>query len=140
MTNDTYPCSPREELDDLPHFPRLCEKIRLEADGRLHHELHANLGKGMDLWVCQFLGIDYDDLKFRVLAGDSNESVLSWAKTNGVKRDEEETKWFRSYMHTRGFRDDLADKLSQRCRESGFEGRDDILTFMDYIDADEGRL
>ena len=43
-------------------------------------------------------------------------------------------------MSTRGFRDDLAERLAQRKEESGFGHRDDILTFMDYIDADEGRM
>jgi hypothetical protein len=43
-------------------------------------------------------------------------------------------------MKTRGFRDDLAERLAQRKAESGFQDRADIVTFMDYIDADEGRI
>ena len=42
-------------------------------------------------------------------------------------------------MRTRGFRDNLAERLKARKAESGFENREDIVTFMDYIDADEGR-
>ena len=57
---DQLPCSPKEEIEGLVYFRRLCEKVRLMAAGKLHHDLHANLGKAMDLWACQFLGLRYD--------------------------------------------------------------------------------
>ena len=137
--SELYACSPRVEIDGLPYLPRLCEKIRLFAAGDLHPELHANLGKGMDLWTCQFLGVDYEDLKTKVLSGASDAEALSWAGQNGAQRAEFEKDWFRSYLLNRGFRDDFSAKLATRIEESGFQGRDDILTFCDYIDADEGR-
>ena len=40
----------------------------------------------------------------------------------------------------RGYRDDMSEKLAMRIEESGFQDRNDIETFCDYIDADEGRL
>ena len=48
--------------------------------------------------------------------------------------------WWNAYMRTRGFRDDLSERLATRIQESGFGEKDGILSFMDYIDADEGRL
>lgn len=47
--------------------------------------------------------------------------------------------WFSAYLKTRGFRDDLADRLAARKKEDPRTDRDDILTFMDYIEVDEGR-
>ena len=135
----TAPCSPKLELEGVIYFPRLCDKIRLMQAGELHEEYHANLGRGMDLWTCQFLGVEYESLAALVRAGASNEETLDWARENGVSRPEHECHWWRSYMLTRGFRDDLAERLVVRKAESGLSDRDDIQTFMDYIDADEGR-
>jgi hypothetical protein len=140
MSADTYPPSPKDELDGLPYFPRLCEKVRLFAADELPSDFHGNLGKGMDLWTCQYLGIAYEDLKGKVLAGASNEEALQFARVSGVARSEEEAAWFRAYILTRGFRDDFAERLATRIAESGFGDREDILTFCDYIDADEGRM
>jgi gluconokinase len=137
--NGTIPCSPKIEIDGLVYFPRLCEKIRLHAAGKLWDELHGNLGSGMDLWTCQFLGVDYDALAEQVRNGASDHEALAWARKQGISRPDHELAWWNAYIRTRGFRDDLAERLAQRIKESGFGHRDDILTFMDYIDADEGR-
>ena len=135
-----YPCSPKLEIEDLIYFPRLCDKIRLHSEGKLGEDYHANLGGGMDLWICQFLGIKYPALAELVRAGASDADALKWAKQNGSERPAHEFAWWNAYMRTRGFRDDLSEKLASRIDEAGFGDREEILTFMDYIDADEGRL
>ena len=134
------PRSPRDEIDGVIYFPRLCDKVRLHAAGKLHPQYHANLGSGMDLWTCQFLGVEYSALADQILAGRSDTEALEWAQENGVERSTAEFAWWSSFMRTRGFRDDLAEKLALRKAESGLDHRDNIMTFMDYIDADEGRF
>ena len=57
------PRSPKDEIDGLPYLPRLCDKIRLKQSGNLDPEYHPNLGIGMDLWTCQYLGVDYEALR-----------------------------------------------------------------------------
>jgi cytochrome P450 len=47
--------------------------------------------------------------------------------------------WFLAYMKNRGFRDDLSKRLAERKKEDPKTDRDDILSFMDYIEVDEGR-
>lgn len=133
------PRSPRDEIDGVIYFPRLCHKVRLHAAGKLDPQYHANLGSGMDLWTCQFLGVEYPALADQIRSGKSDTEALEWAQENGVARSTAEFAWWSSFMRTRGFRDDLAEKLAQRKAESGLEHRDNIQTFMDYIDADEGR-
>jgi hypothetical protein len=133
------PRSPRDEIDGLVYFPRLCDKVRLHAAGTLAPDYHDNLGSGMDLWTCQFLGVDYAALAAEIRAGKSDAEALAWARENGSVRTAPELAWWTAYMKTRGFRDDLAVRLAQRKAESGLQDRDDILCFMDYIDADEGR-
>ncbi|MCW1886920.1 DUF5069 domain-containing protein [Luteolibacter flavescens] len=134
------PRSPRDEIDGVIYFPRLCDKVRLYAAGKLHPQYHANLGGGMDLWTCQFLGVEYAALAEEVRHLDSDAEALAWASENGATRSPQEFAWWSAFMRTRGFRDDLAEKLAQRKAESGFQDREDIVTFMDYIDADEGRI
>ena len=139
MSTESYPSSPRVELDGLPYFPRLCEKARLHGAGELHRELIDNLGKGMDLWMCQFLGVEYEALKAEILNGASNEQALQFAKENGVSRPDYERDWFLAYLQKRGFRDNLSEKLQMRVAELETEAKDGIKTFFDYIDVDEGR-
>jgi hypothetical protein len=140
--SSTYeiPRSPRDEIDGVIYFPRLCHKVRLHAAGGLDPQYHANLGAGMDLWTCQFLGVDYIALAEQIRGGKSDAEALAWARESGTARSAPEFAWWSAFMRTRGFRDDLAERLVLRKAESGFRDRDDILTFMDYIDADEGRL
>jgi hypothetical protein len=134
------PRSPRDEIDGVLYFPRLCDKVRLHATGQLAPQYHANLGSGMDLWTCHFLGVDYAELAEQIRSGLSDAEALQWARQHGVPRSDLELAWWSAFMRTRGFRDDLAEKLVQRKAESGFQDRADIQTFPDYIDADEGRM
>ena len=133
------PRSPKDEIDGLLYFPRLCDKIRLKQAGDLDPEYHPNLGLGMDLWTCQFLGVDYADLEKQVSDGSSDSEALNWAREHGAPRADTDAAWWRSYMSNRGFRDDLSQRLIERKTETGMSQRDDIQSFMDYIDADEGR-
>lgn len=138
-TGYQMPCSARDELDGIVYLPRLCDKIRKHHAGILHPEFHANLGLGMDLWTCQFLGVDYNDLKSKIIDGATDEDVLTWARENGVTRPDYEKSWFLAYMKNRGFRDDLSKRLAERKKEDPDTDRNDILSFMDYIEVDEGR-
>jgi hypothetical protein len=140
--SDSYetPRSPRDEIDGVLYFPRLCHKVRLHAAGRLHPQYQANLGGGMDLWTCQFFGVDYAELAEQIRGGMTDQEALAWTRENARPRSATEFAWWQAYMRGRGFRDDIADRLVQRKVESGFADRHDILTFMDYIDADEGRM
>ncbi len=136
---DTYPCSPKTEINGIPYFARMCQKIRLHGVGELHPDLQQNLGRAMDAWTCQFFGVDYDVLKQTVLAGKTDQEALVWAQETGMQRPDHERDWWCSFMRNVGFQDALAVRLRERIEESGLSDRDDILTMFDYIDADEGR-
>lgn len=140
--SETYetPRSPHDEIEGIPYFPRLCHKVRLHAAGKLHPQYQGNLGGASDLWTCQFLGVDYAGLAEQVCAGMSDAEALAWAREKGGARPDCEVAWWKAFMRTRGFRDDLAERLVTRKEESGFAERADIQTFFDYIDADEGRM
>jgi gluconokinase len=131
--------SPHEKTGGIVYFARMLDKIRVHAAGRLPQEYHANLGGGFDESCCKFLWIDYPALVNRVHAGGSDEEILSWAFQEGRKPNDREILVWNDFMRKRGWNDEATDRLKTRKNESGFSGREDILTFFDYIDADEGR-
>lgn len=135
-----YPKSPRAETGGIVYFGRMVEKIRLMAAGELHPDLHANLGKGFDERCANFLGVGYDALRAQALEGPTDEQLLEWCFANGKRPTADEIEVWNGFMSKRGWNDELAETLARRKKESGFEGRDDIRTMFDYIDADEGRL
>lgn len=133
-----YPVSPKEEIDGVVYFRRLCSKIRLFQAGKLDEAYRPNMGRAMDLWACQFLQVEYNELRQKVESGATDEEAYQWAIEAGKSPNENEKTWWNSYMRNVGFRDFLAEKLAFRIEEAGFEEKN-ILTFFDFIDADEER-
>jgi len=131
--------SPREEVEGLVYFGRMVDKLRLEQAGKLPADYRENLGKGFDAACCDFLGVSYEKLRDRVRQGGTDRELLGWCLSRGRKRDLHERAVWNAYLSKRGWRDDLSDRLIFRKKEAGWEARDGIQTFFDYIDADEGR-
>ena len=90
--------------------------------------------------LCRFLGVDFDELRHRVLEGGTDEEVLDWCHEHGCRPDEEKIEVWNGFMSKRGWRDNGSEVLAAQKRDSGLADRDDIQTFFDLIDADEGRL
>jgi gluconokinase len=132
--------SPYVKVGRLVYFGRMLDKIRLHAAGKLPEaDYGANLGKGFDGRCCNFLRVNYDELKARVLAGDaSDEQLLAWAEERGGRRTDEECEVWSGFMMKRGWRDESAEIVARRVRESSLESKP-IQTMFDYIDFDEGR-
>lgn len=134
------PQSPRTLTEGLVYFARLCDKVRLHQQGSLHPDYIENLGKGMDGWTCEFLEVSYDLLQQKILEGLSDIEVLHWCYAQGAKPPAHLIRYWNSYMSHRGFRDDLSEKLSMRKAHNGWQKREDILTFFDYLEADDELL
>jgi gluconokinase len=131
--------SPYAQVGGIYYFPRMLDKIRLHAAGELPAEYHANLGGGFDGRALSFLWIEYPSLVERVKQGGTDEEILAWAGAQGRQPKPEEIEIWNDFMRKRGWNDEMSARLEMRKAESGFEGRDDIQTFFDYIDLDEGR-
>jgi len=130
---------PREEVEGLVYFGRMVDKIRLAQAGKLPADYHENLGRGFDGACCDFLGVPYEKLRERVRQGGSDRELLEWCQGEGKKRDASDRAFWSAYLAKRGWRDDLSDRLNFRKKEAGGESRQEIQTFFDYLDADEGR-
>ena len=131
--------SPYVKVGRLVYVGRMLDKIRLLAAGKLPADYQANLGKGFDSRCVSFLRVNYDELKARTLVGDlSDEQLLAWAEQRGGARTDEECEVWSGFMMKRGWRDEAAEILARRIKESAFEGKP-IMTMFDYLDFDEGR-
>lgn len=131
--------SPYIKTGSLFYFARMVDKIRLQAQGILPLDYHANLGGGFDGTCCRFLWVEYPALVERVKQGGTDEEILSWAFQQGRKPSDEECLVWNEFMRKRGWNDEASERLTMRKAESGLSHRDDVATFFDYIDADEGR-
>ena len=128
-----------EKIGPIVYFPRMLDKIRLHIAGNLTPDYIANLGEGFDKACVGHLGIDYAALVERVKSGGSDEEIFQWAQSHGRPLTEQDHVVWNEFMRKRGWNDVATERLLQRKAENGFTQRDDIQTFFDFIDADEGR-
>lgn len=135
----TLPCSPFDETAGLKYFPRMLGKIRLHAAGMLWEELHGNLGKGSDGALVEFLHINYDELKARVLQGGTDEEILQWCEAQTRALNDTDKLVWNNYTTKLGWNDHITAILAKRKADGGLGERDDIQTIAHYIDVDEGR-
>jgi len=137
---ESLPRSPYDAIRGLVYFPRMLDKIRIHAAGKLPEIYHKHLGIDFDGRCLRFLGVSYDDVKKQALATESDEAVLDWCIANGRKPSEEEIETWSGFMLKRGWRDEASDRIVFRLKEAGLEARDaDCATMFDFIDLDEGR-
>ena len=129
--------SPNVKVGGLCYFARMLDKIRLHAEGKLPDDYVANLGRGFDERILNFLHVAYGDVVLETLSDKTDEQMLAWCFTNGRVPHEEEIEIWNGFMTKRGWRDEVNEVLVRRKKESGFENRDDIQTMFEYIDADE---
>ena len=138
-----YPKSPNEKTrNGMVYFPRMLDKIRLHARGELAAEYHKNLGAPMtaDGACCNFLRVNYADLRERFLQGGSDEEILEWCFEKGRRLNDGDLFVWNGFASKLGWRDSIAPRLEERKKEMGIAGRNDIQCIPDLIDFDEGRF
>ena len=133
------PVSAYTKVGGLYFFARTLDKIRVHARHQLHADHHEFLGKGFDGRLCHFLGISYDALTTRVLAGGSDEEIFAWCQQHGRKLNDVDLLIWNGFASKRGWRDDATPGLEKNKADSGLAQRSDLLTFFDYYEVDEGR-
>jgi gluconokinase len=130
-----------EKLGGIVWIPRMIQKIRLRAEGKLSPEFLDNMGKGFDGRCVRFLGISYDELVDRVVKGATNDEVLAWILEVGSKPNPEQIIVWNEFMIKRGWRDtdQPPEKMRDYKQKYGLGHRVDILTYFDFYEVDEGR-
>ncbi len=137
-----YPKSCKEMTRGMMYFPRMLDKIRLHARGELHEDYHKNLGAvhAADGVCCNFLRVNYVDLRERVLQGGTDEEILEWCFERGRRLNEGDLFVWNGFASKLGWRDSATPILEEAKKRHGIADRDDIVTIPDLIDFDEGRF
>lgn len=141
MSDTIFPRSPRETMCGWIHLPRYVDKIRLHLAGKLHPDYQPNLGKGFDGSWCQAAGVTHDQMLAVVKRSVTDGEVCDWVRQN-VRRSDAEKAAHAQTMLAYPPAGDLSgqERLQQRKAQAGLANRDEIRTFVDFIDADEKRL
>ena len=137
-----YPKSPNEKTKNgMVYFPRMLDKIRLHARGELHEDYHKNLGamRAADGACCNFLRINYTDLRERVLQGGSDEEILEWCFEKGRRLNEGDLVVWNGFASKLGWRDFMTPRFQELKKEQGVADRQDIACVPDLMDFEEGR-
>ena len=141
MSNIIYPRSPRETMDGWSHLPRYIDKIRLHLAGRLPPDYQENLGKGFDGMWLKYAGVTHEQMVDVVKNSITDGEVCDWVRRNVKKSPAEKAAHAKDMLSRPPANDaEAVARLKMRKEQSGIAHRDDIKTFVDYIDADEKRL
>ncbi len=141
MSDIIYPRSPRETMCGWMHLPRFIDKIRLHLAGKLHADYQPNFCKGFDgLWL-ETASVKAETFIDVVRNSITDGEVCDWVLKN-VKQPESVKAAHRQRMLNYPKKDDaeMQARLKMRKENAGLAHRDDIRSFVDFIDADEKRL
>jgi hypothetical protein len=140
MSEIIYPRSPREKMAGWAHLPRFVDKIRLQSAGKLHADYQENFTKGFDGSWLKAAGVTAEEFIEVVRKSMTDGQVADWVAKN-VKKSEAERAAYCEFVMKRGTEGgEIGERLKMRKEQAGLGHRDDIKTFVDYIDADEKRL
>ncbi len=141
MSQIIYPRSPRETMGGWHWLPRYIDKIRLHLAGKLHSDYTDNLGKGFDGFWLKAAGVTHEQMIEVVKNSTTDGQVCDWIRQN-IKKSvaEREAVWQDILSRPKADDPEAAARLKKRKEQSGILHRDDVKTFVDYIDADEKRI
>jgi Domain of unknown function (DUF5069) len=134
--------SPYEKVSGIVLVARLIDKVRLHAAGKLPEGYHVGFIPGnrtFDDRFCRFLHITYERFTESVLAGGTDEEILERCLAHGRRPDAEEIEVWNTFMMKRGWRDSGTPSLLRSKADAGLAHRDDLITFFELMDVEEGR-
>jgi hypothetical protein len=141
MSGIIYPRSPRETMDGWSYLPRYVDKIRLHLSGKLHSDYTENLGKGFDGMWLKAAGVMHEQFVKVVKNSVTDGEVCDWIHRTVKKSAAEKAAFWQDILSRPKVGDEAANaRFKMRKEQSGLSHRDDIKTFVDYIDADEKRI
>lgn len=150
MTSDNVKMGPTGEiLTDLPspylphrcgllHLPRFIAKIRKHLAGDLPRSYQRNFTRGFDGFLCLHLGIDPKEV-IEIVRTSESEEELDRRLLELFPDDLNVHVWNRKVVQM-GMSEMGREKLCEVKEEMGLSGRDDLVSFADMIEIDEGRI
>jgi len=123
------------------HLPRFIDKIRLNLAGKLHADYQPNLCKGFDsLWL-ETAGVEAGQFIEVVKNSITDGQVCDWVLKNVKKPDSVKAAHRERMLNYPKEGDaEMQARLKMRKEQAGLAHREDIRSFVDFIDADEKRI
>ena len=141
MSTIIYPRSPREVMAGWTYLPRFVDKIRLHLAGKLHLDYQENFTKGFDGAWLKAAGLSAEQFIEVVKGTITDGEVCDWVMRNVKKTDSEKAAHREAVLNYGKNGDEaLKARMKMRKEQAGLTHRDDIQTFVDFIDADEKRI
>jgi hypothetical protein len=141
MNELIYPRSPRETMDGWHYLPRYIDKIRLSLAGKLHSDYTDNFGKGFDGCWLKAAGVTHEQFVEVVKNSLTDGQVCDWVRQHVKRTPEVKAAHWKDVLSRPIAGDEAAcARFKTRMEQSGLLHREDIKTFVDYIDADEKRI
>lgn len=140
MSDPIYPRSPRETMDGWMHLPRYIDKVRLHLAGKLHPDYQPNFGKGFDEKWLKAAGVTQEQMIEVVKKSITDGEVCDWVRRHVKKTAAEKAAHARSMQdYPKADDAEMQARLKMRKEQAGLSHRDDIRSFVDFIDVDEKR-
>ena len=122
----------------LLHLPRFVAKIRKHLDGGLPKSYQRNFTRGFDGFLCLHLGIEPEQVIEIVRSSKDDEEVDS--RLQEIFPEDLQVHVWNRKVAQMGMSEMGRESLQATKKKMGIEDRDDLLSFADMIDVDEGRI
>jgi len=135
-----FPCSDYVETHGVFFFARMLDKVRLHAKGLLPpgYNVGFNDPTSFDARFCRFWEIDFEEARAKALETDNNDTVFDFCFRHRSKPNAEQIQVWNDFLTKRGWRDGNTGVEDEKTL-LGLSKRDDIQTWLDLHDIEEGR-
>ena len=122
----------------LLHLPRFLAKIKKHLEGELPKSYQRNFCKGFDGFLCLHLGIEPEDV-IEIVKTSADDEEVNRRLDELFPTDRKVAVWNRKLVQM-GMSEMGRERLQEVKTMMGIADRDDLISFADMIDVDEGRL
>lgn len=122
----------------LLHLPRFIAKIRKHLAGGLPKSYQRNFTKGFDGFLCLHLGVEPHDV-IEAVRASATEEELDRRLMDLFPADLQVNVWNRKVVQM-GMSEMGREKLREVKEQMDVAERDDLVSFADMIEFDEGRI
>ena len=122
----------------LLHLPRFIAKIRKHLAGELPKSYQRNFTKGFDGFLCLHLGVNPQDF-IEIVRTSKDDDEIDRRILERFPDDLCAHAWNRKVVQM-GMSQMGREALMDTKRKMGLEAREDLVSFADMIDVDEGRI
>ncbi len=123
----------------LLHLPRFIAKIRKHLAGELPKSYQRNFCRGFDGFLCAHLGVEPQAVVELVRDCGEDEAMFEKRLLEMLPVNLRVAAWNRELVQ-RGMSEMGRQRLAEIKADMGIADRDDLISFADMIDYDEGRL